>query len=208
MNSKSSDQPLQAHSQASTKAGESPDSAVSKENPWKILSADTRYENPWIKVIHHDVTDVAGNPGIYGTVHFKNTAIGIIPLDKELNTWLVGQYRFPLRCYSWEIPEGGGESTATTLDSAKRELREETGITARRWEKILDMHLSNSVSDEKAVIYLAQDLEFGEAEPEDCEELVIRKLPFTEALRMALAGEITDAMAVAGLLAAARIIGK
>lgn len=182
-----------------------PDQAV---NPWNTLSADTRYENPWIKVVHHEVTDVTGKPGIYGTVHFKNTAIGIIPLDSEMNTWLVGQYRFPLGSYSWEIPEGGGEASATTLDSAKRELREETGITASRWEKILDMHLSNSVTDEKAVIYLAQDLELGESEPEDCEQLVIRKLPFSEALRMALEGEITDAMAVAGLLAAARIIGQ
>lgn len=208
MNSKSSDTPLQATAPSPAKAGHSTDSSLVEENPWKILSADTRYENPWIKVVHHEVTDIAGNPGIYGTVHFKNTAIGIIPLDRELNTWLVGQYRFPLQDYSWEIPEGGGEATATTLDSAKRELREETGITAASWEKILDMHLSNSVSDEKAVIYLAQDLEFGEAEPEDCEELVIRKVPFTEALRMALDGEITDSITVAGLLAAARIIGK
>ena len=181
-------------------------SGTEPENPWTIQSAETRYDNPWIKVVHHEVTDIAGNPGVYGTVHFKNTAIGIVPLDHELNTWLIGQYRFPLRAYSWEIPEGGGEASTSTLDSAKRELREETGITANRWEKILDLHLSNSVSDEKAVIYLARDLEFGVAEPEDCEDLLIRKLPFSEALQMALSGEITDALAVAALLATARLI--
>ncbi len=206
MNSNSTDKSPSANTlSSSSKDGDSIDST---RNPWTTLSADTRYENPWIKVTHHDVTDVAGNPGIYGTVHFKNTAIGIVPLDNDLNTWLVGQYRFPLKSYSWEIPEGGGEATASTLASAQRELQEETGITAERWEKILDLHLSNSVSDEKAVIYLARDLQFGEAAPEDCEQLVIRKLPFSEALRMALDGEITDAMAVAGLLATARIIGK
>ena len=181
-------------------------SGTEPENPWTIQSAETRYDNPWIKVVHHEVTDIAGNPGVYGTVHFKNTAIGIVPLDHELNTWLIGQYRFPLRAYSWEIPEGGGEASTSTLDSAKRELREETGITANSWEKILDLHLSNSVSDEKAVVYLARDLEFGESEPEDCEDLVLRKLPFSEALQMALSGEITDALAVAALLATARLI--
>ena len=184
----------------------SDDSGAESDNPWTIRSAETRYDNPWIKVVHHEVTDVAGNPGIYGTVHFKNTAIGIVPLDDEQNTWLVGQYRFPLRAYSWEIPEGGGEAGATALDSAKRELREETGITANRWEKILDLHLSNSVSDEEAVVFLARDLQFGESEPEDCEQLVIRKLPFSEALQMVLEGEITDALAVSALLATARLI--
>lgn len=175
-------------------------------NPWKTLSREVRYENAWIEVAHHEVKNPAGNPGIYGTVHFKNTAIGIVPLDDAHNTWLVGQYRFPLQRYSWEIPEGGGEKTASTLDSAKRELREETGISAGKWSQILDMDMSNSVSDERAVVYVARDLEFGDAQPEDTEELAIRKLPFVDALQMVMDGEITDALAIAAILKTARLI--
>jgi len=192
----------------STPAPESENWEGNSTNPWKIIESDTRYDNAWIRVEHHDVINPAGNPGIYGTVHFKNTAIGILPLDSELNTWLVGQYRFPLNLYSWEIPEGGGEPGTSVLDSAQRELREETGITAARWDKILELHMSNSVSDEFAVVYLARDLELGTAEPEDTEDLMVRKVPFQTALDLAMEGKITDALAVAAILKTARLIDK
>lgn len=169
-------------------------------NPWTILDSRKIYENNWIGLTEHQVINPSGGKGIYGEVHFRNYAIGILPLDEELNTWIVGQYRFPLKAYSWEIPEGGGPLGLSPLDSAKRELQEETGLTATGWTEIQRMHLSNSVSNELAIIYVARGLTMGEAEPEETEELVVRKLPFEEAYQMAMDGRITDSMSVAALL--------
>lgn len=171
-----------------------------EKNPWKTLESRKIYENNWIGLTEHEVINPSGGPGIYGQVHFKNLAIGILPLDLDLNTWLVGQYRFPLNAYSWEIPEGGGPLHLPPLDSAKRELLEETGLTASHWTEIQRMHLSNSVSDELAIIYLATGLTAGQAEPEETEELSVRQLPFNEAYQMVLRGEITDSMSVAAIL--------
>ncbi|QNK62593.1 NUDIX hydrolase [Pedobacter sp. PAMC26386] len=169
-------------------------------NPWTIVDSRKVYENNWIGVIEHNVINPSGGKGIYGEVHFRNYAIGILPLDEEMNTWIVGQYRFPLKAYSWEIPEGGGPLDLPPLDSAKRELQEETGLAADEWIEIQRMHLSNSVSNELAIIYVARGLTMGEAEPEETEELVLRKLPFEEAYQMAVDGRITDSMSVAALL--------
>lgn len=169
-------------------------------NPWKIVSEEVKYDNKWIDVTEYSVINPAGNQGIYGKVHFKNIAIGILPLDHEMNTYLVGQFRFVLDAYSWEIPEGGGPLEEDELLSAKRELKEETGLIAGEWTELQRMHLSNSVSDEGAVLFLARGLVQEEAMPEETEQLVIRKLPFAEAFKMVLKGEITDAMAVAAIL--------
>ncbi|MDN5289183.1 MAG: hypothetical protein JWR38_5457 [Mucilaginibacter sp.] len=171
-----------------------------EENPWKITSEKVHYNNPWISVTEYQVINPSGNPGIYGKVHYKNVAIGILPLDDELNTYLVGQYRFPLNQYSWEMPEGGGPEGTDPLESAKRELLEETGLKASQWTEIQRMHLSNSVSDELSIIYLARDLAQFEAEPEDTEQLIINKAPFAEVYRMVCDGEITDSMTVAAVL--------
>lgn len=173
---------------------------MSSNNPWTILTSDKIYDNPWISLTEHQVLNPAGGKGIYGEVHFKNYAIGVLPLDADLNTWLVGQYRFPLKAYSWEIPEGGGPLHEEPLASAKRELAEETGLIAGRFTEIQRMHLSNSVSDELAVIYIAQDLTMGQAAPEETEELLIKNLPFAQAYQMVLNGEITDSMSVAAIL--------
>lgn len=170
------------------------------ENPWTTLDEETVYENPWIRVTHRNVLNPSGNPGIYGVVHFKNIAISIVPIDENGNTWLVGQYRYTLGEYSWEVPEGGGPHGIETLDSAKRELLEETGITADEWTEVGHLHLSNSVTDEKGIVYLARGLHFGEAEPEETEELKVKKVPFDEAVQMVMQGEITDALAVASIL--------
>ena len=170
------------------------------QNPWKTLSTESKYDNPWINVREDKVINPSGNPGIYGVVHFKNLAIGIIPLDEQNNTWIVGQYRYVLNQYSWEIPEGGGMKGIPSLESAKRELLEETGITANNWNKIMEVHLSNSVSDELGIIYVAKGLEFGAPAPEDTEQLVIKKIPFDELFSMVMNGEITDSLAVAGIL--------
>ncbi len=169
-------------------------------NPWKITSEENIYDNSWINVTEFQVLNPSGNPGIYGKIHFKNKAIGVLPLDENFNTYLVGQYRFPLNKYSWEIPEGGGPLSGEPLDSAKRELLEETGLKAGKWTEIQRMYLSNSVCDEEAIIYLAQNLEQFEAEPEETEQLVIRKLPFEKVYQMVCQGGITDAITVAAVL--------
>ncbi len=171
-----------------------------EENPWQTISEKEVYDNPWINLTEYQVINPSGNQGIYGKVHFKNIAIGVIPLDAEMNTYLVGQYRFPLGQYSWEMPEGGGVLGVDPLDSAKRELLEETGLKAGKWTELLRMHLSNSVSDELGIIYLAQGLQQFEAEPEDTEQLIIKKMPFAEVYRMVCDAEITDSMTVAAVL--------
>lgn len=170
------------------------------ENPWKILSSNDVYDNPWICVTEHKVINPSGGEGIYGQVHFKNLAIGVIVLDDHDNTWLVGQYRFPLNEYSWEIPEGGGPFNADPLESAKRELSEETGMQAESWTEIQRMHLSNSVSDELGIIYLARNLTYGTAEPEETELLQVWKLPFEQVYQMVEDGRITDSLSVAAIL--------
>ncbi|HEY4151393.1 MAG TPA: NUDIX hydrolase [Chitinophagaceae bacterium] len=170
-----------------------------QQNPWQVKSEQLRYDNPWIQVTQYDVINPSGGTGIYGKVHFKNTAIGILPLDDALNTWLVGQYRFPISQYSWEIPEGGGPVSIDPLVSAKRELLEETGLVATDWTVLMNFHLSNSVSDEYGFIYLARGLEQHAAEPEETEQLVVKKLPFEEAYRMVEKGIITDSLSVAAI---------
>ncbi|WP_426669252.1 NUDIX domain-containing protein [Mucilaginibacter sp. McL0603] len=170
-----------------------------EDNPWQIVSEKIIYDNQWIGLTEYQVINPSGNPGIYGKVHFKGFAIGIIPLDDDMNTYLVGQYRFPLNQYSWEIPEGGGAFNATPLDSAKRELLEETGLKASQWIELQRMHLSNSVTDELCIIYLARDLQQFEPEPEDTEQLIIKKVPFDEVYKMVCNGEITDSVSVAAV---------
>ena len=173
-----------------------------EKNPWITLDEKEIYNNPWIRLTHRNVINPPGGKGIYGVVHFKNLAMGIVPLDEEGNTWLVGQYRYTLNQYSWEIPEGGSPIGTDPLVSAKRELKEETGIIAKKWTKILDFHTSNSVTDEAGIVYLAQDLTIGDASPEETEELRLMKIPLDEAIDMIYSGEITDLVAVSGLLRA------
>ncbi len=174
------------------------------QNPWKTKSIKSIYNNPWINVEHHEVITPSGTEGVYGKIKLKNLAIGIIPLDKNMNTWLVGQYRYTLNEYSWEIPMGGGPHDIDPLESAKRELKEETGITARWWQKILKIHTSNCVTDEIGLAYLAQDLSFGKTDFDDTEDLQIWKLPFNDAVKMVMEGEITDSLSVIGILKLAR----
>lgn len=170
------------------------------KNPWKKISEKSVYDNNWIEVQHHDVINPSGNQGIYGKVHFKNIAIGIIPVDHENNTWLIGQYRYPLDSYSWEIPEGGGALGVEPIESAKRELLEETGISAKEWQLIQSIHTSNSVSDEFGMIYLAQELQFSQAQPEETEQLIVKKIKLKEVYEMILRDEITDSLSLAGIL--------
>jgi 8-oxo-dGTP pyrophosphatase MutT (NUDIX family) len=165
-------------------------------NPWRTLSSREIYQNPWIEVREDQVVRPDGQPGIYGVVHMRNKAIGVLPLDDEEHTYLVGQFRYTLNTYEWEIPEGGCPEGEEPLVAAQRELREETGLEAQHWQPIGRAHLSNSVTDEEAFLFLATGLTQREAQPEGTEQLEIRRVPFDEALQMAQNGEITDALSV------------
>jgi ADP-ribose pyrophosphatase len=175
-------------------------------SPWKTKSSDVKYENKWIRIIEHQVVNPAGNDGIYGVVHFKTNAIAIIPLDEEYNTWIVGQYRYPFHSYEWEIVEGGCPEGTLPLETAKRELHEEAGLQAERYEMILEMQLSNSTTDEVSYSYIAKGISYIGEEPEEDEQLAIRKLPFEEVYQMVMRGEIRDGLAVASVLKAKALI--
>ena len=170
-----------------------------EDNPWHTVDSRQVYDNPWIRVTEYDVVNPSGKPGIYGKVHFKNHAVGDVPMDEEGGIWLVGQYRFPLDVYSWEIPEGGCPIGLSTELAALRELKEETGIGAERLERLFEMHLSNSVTDEWGVVYLATGLRMEEAEPEETESLRVVRLPLEDAYAMVREGRITDSLSVAAI---------
>lgn len=181
-----------------------------RENPWTTLASEPKYENPWIEVTEHQVLNPSGGEGIYGVVRMKTVGAGVVVIDDENFTYLVGQWRYTLDAYSWEIPEGGTPAGEEPLEAAKRELREEAGLEARRWEHLLTMHTSNSVTTERAEVYLARGIrELGARDLEETEgDLVVKRLPFDKALEMVMRNEITDSMAVAGLLKAALLMER
>lgn len=172
---------------------------VETNNPWQVKKEQLIYDNPWIRIIEYDVINPSGGKGIYGKVHFKNTAIGVVALDENDQIYLVGQYRFVLNAYSWELPEGGCPEGEDFLNAAKRELLEETGLIARNWTELFRMHLSNSITDELAIIFLAGEMEQAEPDPEETEALQVKKIPFEEAYRLVETGAITDAITVAAI---------
>jgi ADP-ribose pyrophosphatase len=170
-----------------------------QSGPWLRRSRRVAYENPWVTVWHDEVTRPDGEPGIYGLVHFVNLAVGVVVLDDDDRILLVGQHRYALDAMSWEIPEGGVPSGEPPMEGAIRELREETGVEAADWCELARLHLSNSVSDEAAILFMAKAVSHGEADPDGTEQLEVRWVPFDEALAMTLEGRITDAMTVCGI---------
>jgi 8-oxo-dGTP pyrophosphatase MutT (NUDIX family) len=168
-------------------------------NPWRRVSRRVAYENPWIEVFHDDVVRPDGQPGIYGVVHFRHLALGVAPLDAAGRVLLVGQFRYPLDHYSWEIPEGGGDLDEEPIAAARRELEEETGYVGGKWRELCRAELSNSITDDVTILFVATGLEAGPAAPEGTEQLQLRWVPFDEAMAMIVRGEIADAMTILAL---------
>lgn len=174
--------------------------ATDPPNPWVTHTTEVRYDNPWVRVTHRTVTTPTGTAGIYGHVHYKNLGVGIIPIDDQDHTWLVGQYRYAVDEYTWEIPEGGCPVGTDPAETARRELQEECGLLAAKVDLLVECQLSNSVTDELGLVYVGTDLTAVDAAPDDTEDLTLRRLPVAQAISMALRGEITDSLSLLGLL--------
>mgnify|MGYP005989830823 FL=1 len=172
----------------------------SNKNPWKTLSSAQIYESPWITLQVDDVINPAGKKSTYSITKFKKLAVGVLPIDQDGFTYIVGQWRYPFEKYTWEIPEGGGDFGVDPQISGARELKEETGIEANKWEKIVEMDMSNSATNEVAHIYLATELTFGAAHPDEDEEIELKKIHFDDFYKMVIDGEITDSLSVAAAL--------
>lgn len=181
---------------------------MTRVGPWERRSRRTAYENPWIEVWHDEVVRPDGAPGIYGVVHPRFRAVGIVPITDAGDVVLVGQHRYTLDRYSWEIPEGGVPLDEDELVGARRELAEETGYVATTWRLMLRHSLTNSISDEEGVVFLATGLTSGPARPEPTEDITVRTLPLADALTMVKGGEIHDAVTQLGLFAAARVVAS
>jgi len=179
------------------------DPAPQRRGPWTILDERLGYENPWMRVREFDVLRPDGSPGLYGVVEPRNLAIGVLPVFEDGSTVLVGQHRFALDAYSWELPEGGGPADVDPLISAQRELAEETGCTAAHWAPLLDFDVSNSITKERALCFVAWGLSEGAPDRESSEaDMITRRLPLREAIAMAMSGEIRDSLTVIMLLSA------
>ena len=171
----------------------------SKKGDWQQLKRTKIYENPWVTLYEDDVITPAQTKSSYSIIDFKNKAAAAIPIDSEGYTWLVGQYRYSLNKYSWELPMGGSANAEDVLLGAQRELREETGISAKKWTEILRFDMIQSIGKEEAIVYVAQELSFGKLETEDTEELQLMRIHLNDAISMALNGEISDSISLAGL---------
>lgn len=177
---------------------------MNEDNPWKVLSSQIKYENPWIRVREDAVVRPDGKNGIYGVVETR-IATGVLALTESQELYIVGQYRYPLACYSWEIIEGGSDPGESALVTAQRELKEEAGLVAERWRQLGGViHLSNCHSSEVGYLFVAEDLSQVGSTPDATEVLQIKKIHFSEALRMVMAGEMTDSLTIIGILRLAR----
>jgi len=186
-----------------------PSKTPAEIGPWTRLSSRDVYDNAWIRVREDQVLRPDGSPGIYGVVHFKNIAVAVVPLDADGNVILVGQHRYPFDRYFWEVPEGGClPDRESPAEAAARELREETGFTAARWDYLGTLELSNSVSDEIAHLYLARDLRPGAQAQDGTESIIVKRIPFVEAWRMAMEGDLTESLTVASLARARHFLQR
>jgi 8-oxo-dGTP pyrophosphatase MutT (NUDIX family) len=187
------------HGEHGEHGGHGRGAALVRVGPWIRRSRHVGYENPWVTVWHDEVDRPDGSPGIYGVVHYANLAVGVVVFDEDDRVLLVGQHRYTLDAYSWELPEGGVPAGEAPLDGARRELREETGVEAEDWRELVRYHLSNSVSDEAGVVFAAHATRHGRAAPEPTEDLAVRWVAFDEALAMTTDARITDAITIMGI---------
>lgn len=167
---------------------------------WKRLDRQTIYDNPWMTVFEDKVINPGGGRNDYGHVHFKRKAIAVVPIDEAGNTWIVGQDRYTLGEYSWEVPMGASEAGEDPLQTAHRELKEETGLSAGAMRPVMRLHTSNSITDEEGFVFVARDLDEGNTAFDEMEVLEIRKLPLSDVVAMILRQEMTDAISVAAIL--------
>lgn len=175
--------------------------------PWRRRSRRSAYRNPWIELFHDEVERPDGGPGIYGVVHFRSLAVGVVAVGDDGRLLLVGQHRYTLDAYSWEIPEGGVPEGESAEEGARRELREETGYEAETWRYLFRFTTSNSVTDERGEMFLATGLRPGEASPDETEDLALRWATLDEVLAEIDRGEIHDLMTIAAVTRYAMLVG-
>ena len=166
---------------------------------WQRHASRIVYENDWMVVREDEVTNPGGGRNQYGHVQFKNVAVAVLPIDDKGHTHLVGQSRYTLDQHSWELPMGGAPLGEDPLGAARRELKEETGLSASHWRELMRLHTSNSITNEIGIVYVATGLVQGDAALEETEDIEVRRLPLEEAVEMARRGEITDAISAAAL---------
>ena len=171
-------------------------------DPWIVERTTLAFENDWFRIDKNEVVHPDGSNGEYAVVRVRRLAVGVLPIEADGSVHLVGQWRFPLGRYSWEMPEGGAEPGEEALACAKRELEEETGLRAAHWAPILEMDLSNSLTDERGIVFLATGLQAGQAHPDDTEVLKQRRAPFSEVVQRVIRGQIRDSLTVAAVLRA------
>jgi 8-oxo-dGTP pyrophosphatase MutT (NUDIX family) len=171
-------------------------------DPWKPGAERVAFESGWITVTEQVATAPTGKLSPYGLVKFKNLAVAVLPIHEDGTIVLVGQHRFPLGDYTWELPEGGSPLGEDPLDGARRELAEETGLAAAEWREVMRTQLSNSVTDERMIGYLALGLSPAASahEADETESIALARVPFREALDAAMAGYLPDMLTVAMLL--------
>ncbi len=172
-------------------------------NPYQVQERRLLFDSPWIRLREDRFTHRRGAFGRYPVCGFRRTACGVVALDDQDRVALVGQWRYPLEAYSWELPEGGGQADESPLEAIRRELEEEAGYRAGVWEPLSYFHTSNSSTDEETFLFQATHLVPlpGGHAPEDNEELLVHWEPFEQCLSRILRGEITDSLTVVGLLA-------
>jgi 8-oxo-dGTP pyrophosphatase MutT (NUDIX family) len=168
-------------------------------NPWRRQKRAVAYENNWITVYHDEVRRPDNRPGVYGVVHYRNRSVGVVAIDSQDRVLLVGQFRYTLDRYSWEIPAGGCPGGEDTFETARRELQEETGYKAKSMRLLVRAHMSNCITDEEGYCYLAKELTPGPPVPEGTEDLQVRWEDFANVLQRIAAGEITDALTIIAL---------
>lgn len=173
---------------------------VASRNPWTTTASRVVYQNPWISVREDQVIRPDGRPGIYGVVDIR-PSIGVVALDDQDRIVLVGQWRYALNRYSWEIPRGGshpGEIDMLTV--AQRELAEETGVLAAHWRRLGPVDICNGVANDVQTLFLATGLTATDRRLDPEEDIAVEWHPFDEAVRMALDGRITEVCSIAAIL--------